>query len=207
MENRYGVRALSALLVTMAVYLILWQLAARYFTVPVYYYGRLIEILALLLFAVLAVITPMRFEEMGIAAPRGVLFRSLLWGAVLSALFVAFLALLSFLRHGRVLFDAHVTDDVSQMTYFLVAPFQEILAKSVMLYSFELIFEKRRPHVAVLMSALVFGAFHVVYGIGMMVLAMLLSLVTGELFLRHRAVWGCALLHFTCGFCAAAFAL
>lgn len=207
MKERAGVRALSALLVTMAVYLILWQLAARYFTVPVYYYGRLIEILALLLFAVLAVITPMRFEEMGIAAPRRVLFRSLLWGAVLSALFVALLALLSFLRHGRVLFDAHVGDDVSQVTYFLVAPFQEILAKSVMLYSFELVFEKKRPHAAVLMSALLFGAFHVVYGIGMMVLAMLLSLVTGELFLRYRAVWGCALLHFTCGFFSAAFVL
>lgn len=207
MENRYGVRALSALLVTMAVYLILWQLSARCFTVPVYYYGRLIEILALLLFAVLAFITPMRFEEMGIAVPRRALLGSLLWGAVLSALFVAFLALLSYLGHGRVVFDAHFGDDVSQATYFLVAPFQEILAKSVMLYSFEMVFEKRHPHLAVLMSALLFGAFHVVYGIGMMVLAMLLSLVTGEMFLRHRAVWGCALLHFTCGFCAAAFAL
>ena len=62
MKERAGVRALSALLVTMAVYLILWQLAARYVTVPVYYYGRLIEILALLLFAVLAAITPITGE-------------------------------------------------------------------------------------------------------------------------------------------------
>ena len=207
MKERAGVRALNALLVTVAVYLILWQLFTRYFTVPVYYYGRLIEILAVLLFAVLAMITPMRFEEMGIVVPRRVLFRSLLWGAVLSALFVAFLATLSFLRHGRILFDAHLTDDVSQVTYFLVAPFQEILAKSVMLYSFELVFEKKRPHMAVLMSSLLFGAFHVVYGIGMMVLAMLLSLVTGELFLRHRAVWGCALLHFACGFFSVSFGI
>ncbi len=205
MEQRSGVRAMSALLVTIAVYLILWQLSARYFTLPVYYYGRLIEILAVILFAVLALTTPMRFEEMGIVVPRRVLARSLLWGAVLSALFVAFLALLSYLGHGRVEFDTHLTDDVSQATYFLVAPFQEILAKSVMLYSFEMVFEKKHPHLAVLMSALVFGAFHVVYGIRMMLLAMLLSLVTGEMFLRHRAVWGCALLHFACGFFSVCF--
>lgn len=205
MEQRSGVRALSALLITMAVYLILWQLSVRYFTLPVYYYGRLIEILAVILFAVLALVTPMRFEEMGIAVPRRVLSRSLLWGAALSVLFVAFLVLLSYLGRGRVVFDAHFGDDVSQATYFLVAPFQEILAKSVMLYSFEMVFEKRHPHLAVLMSALVFGAFHVVYGIRMMLLAMLLSLVTGEMFLRHRAVWGCALLHFTCGFFSVCF--
>jgi hypothetical protein len=207
MQERVGVRALSALLVTMAVYLLIWQLLVSYVALPIYFYGRLIEVLAMILFVVLATVTPMRFDKMGIAVSRGVLVRSLATGAVLSLLFVVFLMTASLLRHGSVLFDAHLTDDVSQLTYFLVAPFQEILAKSVMLYSFEMIFGEKHPHLAVLMSSLMFGAFHVVYGIRMMVLAILLSLVTGEMFLRERCVWGCGLLHFACGFFSAGFGL
>ena len=205
MKNQSSVITLTLLTVTLSLYLITWQLLARFFAFPVYYYGRLIELLALLLFAALAVLTPMRFEEMGILVSRGTLFRSLALGGCVALAFVGALLASRAISGGEIVFSWHVLGDISRATYFLVAPFQEVLAKSVMYYSFELVFEKRHPQLANVMSALTFGAFHVVYGIKMMLLAMALSLVTGWMFQRHRAVWGCAVAHFACGFFPACF--
>ncbi|MBQ9802839.1 MAG: CPBP family intramembrane metalloprotease [Clostridia bacterium] len=200
MKEKHGVLTLTFLTVTVAVYLILWQILICFFSFPVYYYGRLIELLALGLFTALAVFTPMRFEEMGILVPRRVLFRSIALGGGVGLVFVAILAAISWLAGGNIPFSWHVTGDISRMTYFVVAPFQEILAKSVMFYSFEAVFDQKHPHVANFLCALTFGTFHVVYGIEMMLAAMALSLVTGWIFMRERAVWGCAVTHFCCGF-------
>lgn len=200
MKEKHGVLTLTFLTVTVAVYLMLWQILICFFSFPVYYYGRLIELLAMGLFIALAAFTPMRFEEMGILVPKRVLFRSLALGGGVGLVFVAALATVAELTAGNIHFSWHVLGDISRMTYFAVAPFQEILAKSVMFYSFELVFDKKHPHVANLLSALTFGTLHVVYGIEMMLAAMALSLVTGWIFMRERAVWGCAVTHFCCGF-------
>lgn len=200
MKNQSGVLTLTLLTVMLSVYLITWQLLTHFFTFPVYYYGRLIELLALLLFIALAVLTPMKFEEMGIIPTRSVFFRSLALGGGVALAFVGALLFSRVAKGEGITFSWYIWGDISRATYFLVAPFQEILAKSVMYYSFELVFERRHPHLANAMSALTFGAFHVVYGIRMMLLAMALSLVTGWIFQRERSVWGCAVAHFACGF-------
>ncbi len=199
-------RALSFLLVTLALYLFLWQVFSQRFDFPAYYYTRLIEFLALCLFVSLALTTPMRFSEMGIVVPRAVLFRSLSLGGGVGLAFVALFALLGTFR-GGFSFSWHLAGDVSRLTYFVVAPFQEILAKSVMLYSFELVLDRRHPRVANLLSALFFGAFHVVYGAKMMVLSAGLSFLTGLLFQKERCVWGVALTHFALGFFPLCFGL
>ena len=197
-RERYGVRTLLCLLVTLAVYLFLWQVLSARFDWPLYYYARLIELLALLLFAVLALSTPMRFEEMGIVVPARVLFRSLALGGGVATMLAAGLFLAA-RAQPTYAFSWHVRGDIARATYFLVAPFQEILGKSVMLYSFELV-TGRRGALSVFLSALTFGMFHVVYGVRMMLLSMLLMLLTGWLFHRERCVWGCAVAHFACGF-------
>lgn len=200
METQRATRTLTFLVVTLAVYLILWQLLSRYFDFPVYYYARLIEFLGIALFLALFLFTPMEFSKMGIVTTRGTLFRSLALGGGVALFFVAVLFAGSFFLYGKPSFSLHVRGDISRLTYFAVAPMQEVLAKSVMLYSFEEVFEGKHPHLANLMSALTFGAFHVVYGIRMMVLAMLLCLLTGWMFRRVRCVWGCAMTHFAFGF-------
>ena len=200
MQERYAVRTLTLLTVTLSLYLILWQILSSFLDLPVYYYGRLIELLALGLFAALAIFTPMKFEDMGILVPKKTLIRSLTLGLLTGLGFVILLAACRTMLGWEMPFSWHIRGDISRATYFIVAPFQEILAKSVMLYSFELVFDRRHPRLAVFMSALVFGAFHVVYGIKMMLLATALSLVTGVMFRHERCVWGCAVTHFACGF-------
>ncbi len=205
MREKSGVLTLTFLTITISLYLITWQLLVSFFDFPVYYYGRLIELLALGLFAALALFTPMRFEEMGIVTPRSTLFRSLVLGSGAGLLFVGGLLAARAISGAEITFSWHIAGDISRATYFFVAPFQEVLAKSVMYYSFELVFDKKHPHLTNLMSALTFGAFHVVYGIRMMLLAMALCLVTGWIFRRERSVWGCAVAHFACGFFPACF--
>ena len=199
MQERTAVKALLFLTATLALYLLIWQLSVQFFALPVYYYARLIELLAIGLFILLAVHTPMRFSEMGIVVPARTLVRSLALGTAVSAMSLGALALVAYLR-GTLLLGWRMAGDVSRYTYFLVAPLQEILAKSVMLYSFEMIFDNKHPRLATLMSALSFAAFHVVYGIRMMLLSMVLCVITGWMFHRERCVWGCAIVHFSLGF-------
>lgn len=205
MEERAAVKTLSFLVITIGIYLLLWQTICTRVELPVYYYGRLIELLGIGLFIVLALHTPMRFEEMGIVTSRKTLFRSLAVGGAVALFVFCALAAASKILCGFPSFSWYVRGDISRVTYFLVAPLQEILAKSVMYYSFELCFGRDRPVLIVLMSAAVFGIFHVVYGIRMMLLAMALTLLTGWMFRRVRCVWGCALAHFALGFLPACF--
>ena len=200
MTQKTAIRTFSALLVTLTVYCLLWQAISLHVELPTYYYARLVELLGIFLFAALALLTPMKFEEMGIAVPAPVLFRSLALGAGIALLAIGAGVIALPLLYGAPLSALFVPGDISRFTYFLVAPLQEVLAKGVMYYSFELCLDRRHPHAANLLCALVFGLFHVVYGVQMMLLSMLLCLATGWVFQKHRCVWGCAAMHFAIGF-------
>jgi len=200
-------RTFSLLLLTLTVYYLLWQGMAAFVTLPTYYYARLIELLGIFLFIALALCTPMRFEEMGLIVPRALLFRSLALGGAAALGAIGALCLLLPLLGGAPLSAMLSRGDISRVTYVLVAPLQEVLAKSVMYYSFELCFDRAHPHLANALSALTFGLFHVVYGAPMMLAAMLLSLITGWIFQKYRCVWGCAAAHFAVGFFCDLFAL
>ena len=200
MQQKVVIRTFSALLITLTLYYLLWQAISPLVTLPTYYYARLIEFLGILLFIALALLLPMRFEEMGILVPRALLFRSLALGLGLALAATLPFALIAPRALGVPLRALFVQGDVSRLTYFLVAPLQELLAKGVMYYCFELCLERRHPHVANLLCALVFALFHVVYGVQMMLLSMLLCLTTGWVFQKYRCVWGCAAMHFAIGF-------
>lgn len=205
--ERSAVRTLSYLLATIGLYLLLWQTILTRIDLPDYYYGRLIELLGLSLFIALALRTPMKFDQMGIVTDKRTLLRSLAMGSTVALIAIAFFAAAGWLRSITPLFSWHVTGDISRLTYFLVAPLQEILAKSVMYYGFEIALGRDRPALVIFMCALTFGIFHVAYGIRMMLLAMALSVITGIMFRHVRCVWGCALTHFALGFFPICFGL
>ena len=198
-------RTFPLLLVTLTVYFLLWQLFSLYFDLPPYYYARLIEFLSILLFAALALFTPMQFEKMGILTDRQTLMRSLALGGGIALGVVCILAALSLLRGNAPFIYPPYNGDVSRVTYILVAPLQEVLSKSVMYHSVELCFEEKHPHLTNVLCALLFAIFHVVYGLQMMLLSMALSLLTGWIFQKFRCVWGCAVVHFSLGFFPACF--
>ncbi len=199
-DKTAAARTFFFLTATLALYFLLWQFLAVRVQLPTCFYGRLIEVLATGLFILLALTTPMKFEEMGIIVPRPLLFRSLLLGGGVGVGVLFILAAMALAKGQIPPFSLSVDGDISRATYFLVAPLQEVLAKSVMYYSLELCFDRRHPHLVNLMSAMLFCLFHVVYGPFMMLLAAALCLLTGWVFAKYRCVWGCALLHFLCGY-------
>ena len=198
-QTTHSTKILSYLFVLLASYLLCWQLLDRQIALPTYFYGRLIELLGMLTFILLALTVPLRFDKMGIHCPPATLTDSLTVGSLLSTCFLVALIVFRLLAGFPLTFSWHIRGDISRLTYFLVAPFQEILSKSVLLYGLEIALENR-PHTANFLAALTFAALHVVYGFGMMLAALALSLITGAMFQRHRSVWGPALLHFICGF-------
>ena len=200
MRENVASRTFSLLLVTLTLYYLIWQVTSHFVALPTYYYARLIELLGIFLFIALALCTPMRFEEMGLVVPRPLLFRSLALGGAAALGGILFLCVLLPLLGGAPLSALLRRGDISRVTYVLVAPLQEVLAKSVMYYSFELCFDRRHPHLANAVSALTFGLFHVVYGAQMTLVSMALSLATGWIFQKYRCVWGCAAAHFAVGF-------
>lgn len=206
-DKTVAVRTFSFLLVTLALYFLIWQFLQPRVVLPVYYYARLIELLSVFLFGALALFTPMRFERMGIVVPRAVLRRSLAMGMAVATLAVCLFGVLALVGGKQPLFSLAARGDISHWTYFLVAPLQEVLSKSVLYYSLERSLGEEHPGAVCGLSAAVFGIFHVVYGFRMMLLAMALCLVTGAMFRRCRCVWGCALVHFACGFFPVCFGL
>ena len=204
-DKQVAVRTFSLLLATLTLYYLLWQFLCVRVQLPVYYYGRLIELLGIALFAALAISTPMKFEQMGILVPKRVLFSSLSAGAGIALGFCGLLVLVAAVTGQRPLFSLALHGDISRVTYILVAPLQEVLAKSVMYHSFELCLDGKSPWRVNLLCALCFALFHVVYGVSMMLLSILLCLITGWLFHKFRCVWGCAVVHFALGFFPACF--
>ena len=198
---------LPLLLCTVSLYLLCWQLLSARAELPVYYYGRLMEFLGVGLFIALALTTPMRFDQMGIVTDRRTLLCSLALGGGIALAVFGSCAALGTLRGSAPFFSFRFREDFSQVTYAFVVPVQEILAKSVMYYSFELCLGREHYHLVNGLSALTFGIFHVAYGIGMMLPAMALTLLTGWMFRRYRSVWGCAVAHFAFGFFPVCFGL
>ena len=198
-KSKYAPKIFSYLFVLLSFYLLLWQFLIRHIALPTYFYGRLIEVLGVSVFILLALTVPLRFEKMGIVCTPDCISDSLSLGALLSAFFLGTLLLYRLLSGLPPTFSWHIRGDISRLTYFLVAPFQEILSKSVLLYAFEIALDDR-PRTANLLAALTFAALHVAYGIAMMLAAFALSLITGAMFQKKRSVWGPALLHFICGF-------
>ncbi|MBQ8342322.1 MAG: CPBP family intramembrane metalloprotease [Clostridia bacterium] len=207
MQEKTAAKTFSLLLCTIGLYLLLWQLLSKGLELPVYYYGRLIELLGMGLFIALAICTPMKFEEMGIVTSKKTLFRSLSLGGGIALLVFLLCAAAGAIMGSDPFFSFRFGEDISQVTYFFVVPVQEILAKSVMYYSFERCLGREHPHQINLLSALTFGIFHVAYGTEMMLLSMALTLLTGWIFRHYRCVWGCALAHFAFGFFPTCFGL
>jgi CRP-like cAMP-binding protein len=89
--------------------------------------------------------------------------------------------------------------------YFLHTFFQELLARGLFQNSFQRFLNDRRGYRAVLLSAVLFGLFHIHFGFAAAVLTALSSIVFGLFYLRHQNLAGVTLVHFFAG--AIAFSL
>ena len=90
--------------------------------------------------------------------------------------------------------------NVSDLFYPLTVVFQEFLARSVMQESLNRIFTgKYQAVLSVVISALVFGALHIAYGLPLMLGAFILLGALGTLYQKQGSIWGLAIIHYVLG--------
>lgn len=132
-------------------------------------------------------------------------WRKSLWEGVLaSAAFVlVFLVAVTTARSAGVLPDAPLNLMLLQLPFYLVHAFlQELLARGVLQNSLQRFFEDDRGAKSVTITAVLFGLFHIHFGLGAVVVTFLSSFVFGAFYLRHGNLLGVSILHWVAGVCA-----
>lgn len=85
--------------------------------------------------------------------------------------------------------------------YGFTALLQEFLARGVIQTSVKSIMRiKYQKALGIILTSLLFSLMHMPFGFIFMMGAFVLSLALGYLFERHGDLWGCALLHWFCGY-------
>lgn len=87
-------------------------------------------------------------------------------------------------------------------SYSLHSFLQELLARGFLQSSFQRCMNDRRGVKSVLLSATMFGMYHIQYGLVAVGLTMVSSVVFGMFYLRHENLVGVTLLHIMAGACA-----
>jgi membrane protease YdiL (CAAX protease family) len=214
-EKREGIQLFSyGLFCVVAAFLFIWQILSAFMVVPNWVMARVMELLTLGLAVFALTRTSMTVKDVGLTAPPRQLRTTLLRGVAIGAGIVGLLAVVRLAANQLVpgaadipFFDWHL-EIPTQLTYFFVAPFQEFLAKGIVLTAMLHIFSNAKSKAPVILgSSVLFASMHVNYGLAMMLLAFLLCFATGWLYLKDRNIWGCAIIHFCLGFFATCFGL
>jgi len=133
--------------------------------------------------------------------------KSLLEGGALSAVLLALATvavLVSQIIPGVPAIPVHVGMEAVP-GYFLHTFFQELVARGLLQTSFQRFLNDRRGYRAVVLSAVLFGLFHIHFGFIAVALTILSSILFGLFYLRHQNLAGVTLVHFFAG--AIAFSL
>ncbi len=89
---------------------------------------------------------------------------------------------------------------ISYITYLLVAPMQEFIARGTMQGSLSLLLPgKNSGWLAVLVTSFLFGALHMSHSIALSISALITSLLWGWMYERHKTLVGVSLSHFLVG--------
>ena len=87
--------------------------------------------------------------------------------------------------------------------YIFTAFIQEFLARGVIQTSVNSLMKvKYQKQFGVFLTSLLFALMHLPFGFIFLVSAFFLSLILGYLYERHGDLWGCAILHWSCGYLA-----
>jgi membrane protease YdiL (CAAX protease family) len=207
-EKREGIKLFSYGLCVIVLFLFIWQILGAFMEVPNWLMARVMELLTLSLAVFALTQTSMTLKDIGLIAPPRQIRVTLIRGATIGATIIVLFAVIRLILNQSMpaitasvpFFDWHL-DEAAQQTYFFVAPFQELLAKGIVLTGLLRIFYDAKNMLPIVFgSSMLFAAMHVNYGISMMMVAFALCFATGWLYLKDRNIWGCAIVHFCLGF-------
>lgn len=86
--------------------------------------------------------------------------------------------------------------------YFLHSAAQELFGRGFLQTSFQRFFNDQRGTKSIFLASLLFGLFHIHFGILAIIITFISSLIFGAIYARHQNIIGVSLLHYIAGVCA-----
>ncbi|MDD7403375.1 MAG: CPBP family glutamic-type intramembrane protease [Butyribacter sp.] len=198
----------SGIIFCISIYLSIWSLIR--FTLHIHlntsYYTLMIEGMTFLLFLEILFLTSLSMRDIGLVPKLSTLKKNTLETICIAAIACSvmiiakvILKLLGFPVKERF-FGGSLH---GAYTYLFTAFVQEFLARGVIQTCVKSLMKiKHQKPFSILVTSLLFSLMHLPFGFIFMMGAFALSLALGYIFERHENLWGCAFLHWSCGYIA-----
>lgn len=200
----------TGLIVCLCLYLSIWSLCR--FTLGVRFsnsdYTLMIEGMSFILFLEIIIFTSFRFRDIGLAPNvkrlKKNIGHTLAIGILMSSFLILLRGFIIFRYKGSYGKDYFIGGSwAGAGKYILTALFQEFLARGVMQTSVQILLQsKNRRWLSILLTSMLFSLMHLPFGFMFMLGAFSLSIALGIVYDKQGDLWGCALLHWGCGYLA-----
>lgn len=200
----------AGLIICICVYLSAWSLIR--FTLGIHLktsvYTLVIEGIAFLLFLEIIFFTSLSLRDIGIIPWPSKILKS-----IKPTFFIASVTCLVLLAINLILrLSGHPVKPYfiggswqGAYTYIFTAIIQEFLSRGVIQTSVKSLMQvKYQKFFSIFLTSLLFALMHLPFGFPFMMGAFLLSIALGIVFEKQQHIWGCAFLHWSCGYLAMA---
>lgn len=198
----------TGIVLCICIYLFIWSLLE--FTLHIHYkpseYTKVIEAISFVLFFEVLFMTSLSLRDVGVFVSPKRLVKSL--AEVVPMILIANGVLIGLNLILRI--SGHPVKDsffggswAKAVVYISVAIMQEFLARGVLQTSIRFLVKVRwQKFFNVLLSSLLFTLMHLPHGFPFMMGAFAMGIGLGIIYERQKNIWGCALIHWACGYLA-----
>lgn len=196
----------SGLIICVTLYLMTWSCIR--FTLNIHLrtavYTIMIETIAFFLFLEIIFLTSFSLKDLGLL-PNSRTFlknaKETLTIILIYSIIMVILNSLLFLTGNNVKSRFIGGSPAGALNYVMTAFIQEFLARGVIQNCIKVLVKIRyQKFFCVLLTSLLFSLMHIPFGFIFMMGAFLLSLILGYVYERQKNLWGCFLLHWSCGY-------
>ncbi|MCR5737239.1 MAG: CPBP family intramembrane metalloprotease [Eubacterium sp.] len=196
------------IVLSICIYLFIWSLLE--FTLHIHYrpseYTKVIEAISFVLFLEVLFLSSLSLKDVGVFVSPKQLVKSL--GQVLPIIGIAGVILIAI--NAGLHLSGHALKEpffggswAKAVTYISVAILQEFLARGVLQTSIRFLVKvKWQKFFNVLLSSLLFTLMHLPHGFPFMMGALVMGIGLGIIYEYQKNIWGCALIHWVCGYLA-----
>ena len=200
----------AGLIICICVYLSAWSLIN--FTLGIHLktsvYTMVIEGIAFLLFLEVIFFTSLTFSDIGIFVRPSKLLKSFISSLPLAAGACIVMVMINvILRFSGHPIKPYFIGGSFQgaYTYIFTAILQEFLSRGVIQTSVKALMQvKYQKFFSIFLTSLLFSLMHLPFDFPFMAAAFLLSITLGIVYEKQGNIWGCAFLHWSCGYLAMA---
>ncbi len=196
----------SGLIICVTLYLMTWSCIR--FTLNIHLrtavYTIMIETIAFFLFLEIIFLTSFSLNDLGLLPNSKTFWKNIketLFVILIYSILMVILNMLLFITGNNVKNHFIGGSPAGALNYVITAFIQEFLARGVIQNCIKVLVKiKYQKFFCVLLTSLLFSLMHIPFGFIFMMGAFLLSLVLGFIYERQKNLWGCFLLHWSCGY-------